>query len=102
MCAITEVLPSETTVPPLAAATDDPSLTLPASTIELPFTTSNQIADVRYQNAVTIDANGQRITVNGEPVSSGAPSTPDTGPAALAVMLAGAAAGYAFKRRKRA
>ncbi len=96
MCTATEVLPSQTTVPPLGGTNNNPSLVLPASTIELPFASNNQIADSRWQ----IDADGQQTAVNGQPVMPSAPATPDTGPAALAVMLAGAAAGYAFKRRK--
>ncbi len=111
MCTTVEVLPNEASVPPLAAApgknpslalSDDPSGVLPASTIELPFTTSNQMADGRYQGTVMINSDGQRIAANGQSVLPSAPSTPDTGPAALVVMLAGAAAGYAFRRRKRA
>ncbi len=111
MCILTEVLPGQTVVPPLAGAAGDdpslvpgadPSLVLPASTIELPFTTSNQMADGRYQGTVSINSDGQRIAANGQSVLPSAPATPATGPAAILIMISGAAAGWAFRRKKTA
>jgi len=67
-----------------------PVATLPGQVIELPFLPGNGsvIGSVTNPSGVAPST----------PVPS---STPDTGPAALAVMAAGAAAGYSWMRRKR-
>ncbi len=69
-----------------------PNQALPAQVIELPFTEgSDQSSAGNGQN------NGPIITNNGQP---SVPSTPDTGPAALAIMIAGGAAGWVYRRRR--
>ncbi len=84
----------------LERAAPTPAQTLPAATIELPFT------ETQAPSSQSQDQLNQPVVVSTTPIASvittksPAPSTPSTGPAALAVMLAGAAAGYAFKRRK--
>lgn len=66
--------------------------TLPAQMIELPFQQPVQMAQQPvYQPADAYSA----------PVTPAPPATADTGPAALAVMAAGAAAGYGWVRRRR-
>lgn len=64
--------------------------TLPGQIIELPFMqgNGNALGSVTYPSSVA-------------PTTPVPPSSPDTGPAALAVMAAGAAAGYSWMRRKR-
>lgn len=66
--------------------------TLPAQIIDLPFapTTNNQ-QPITSNDQTAID--GQYSPVP--------PANTDTGPAALAVMISGAAAGIAYMRRKR-
>ncbi len=75
-----------------------PTQTLPATTIELPFTTKDPGSEIgdRGSEVGAIPNQPNAPTV---PNSPNIPSTPDTGPAALAVMLAGAAAGWAFRKR---
>lgn len=69
---------------------------LPATTIELPFTNKGDLG--------SIAGDGGANTGNGETDQGGippsVPSTPSTGPAALAVMLAGGAAGWLYRRKK--
>ncbi len=73
-----------------------PTETLPAQIIELPFTqNSDQMSDVSYQNEFAVY--NQPI----QSISPNVPSTPDTGPAALAVMLAGGAVGLLYRTRKK-
>jgi Cys-rich repeat protein len=96
ICANTAVLAETTTDP--SQDLSDPSLddvgntsgVLPAQIIELPFTENGD---------AFIDAEGNIIAEDGTILSSGAPITPSTGPAALAVMLAGGAAGLLYRRR---
>jgi Cys-rich repeat protein len=91
ICTNNAVLAETTTDPSqdLSNPSLDPTAnnqTLPAQVIELPFGTS-------------IDEHGNIIAQDGTVLSSGAPTTPSTGPAALAVMLAGGAAGLLYRRR---
>lgn len=72
-----------------------PSTILPATTIELPFTNDDPSSVIRYPLS---DARNTSQTTKGQLPS--VPSTPDTGPAALAVMIAGGAAGWLYRRRK--
>jgi cysteine-rich repeat protein len=69
--------------------------TLPAQVVELPF------SDTGGRSSV----DGGSTGTSGDQINKGnlgtVPSTPDTGPAALAIMIAGGAAGYAWVRRKR-
>lgn len=69
--------------------------TLPASIIELPFQEAapNQPADTIPS---TLPGSVTPIAGTSKP-----PATADTGPAAIAVMAAGAAAGYAWMRRRK-
>lgn len=69
-----------------------PNQALPAQVIELPFTEGSDQSSVG-----TGQNNGPIITNNGQP---SVPSTPDTGPAALAIMIAGGAAGWVYRRRR--
>lgn len=76
---------------PERAAPQQPQTTVPAQVIELPFTQPAQVAQVPvYQPADAYVA----------PVTPAPPAQADTGPAALAVMIAGAAAGYSWMRRR--
>jgi cysteine-rich repeat protein len=61
--------------------------TLTAQVIELPFTENED------QEPTVIDG-----SITKDPGS--VPSTPDTGPAALAIMIAGGAAGLLYRRKK--
>lgn len=72
-----------------------PTATLPAQIIELPFTATMQSSSEAQvsSEAPTILSPDDLIT------KSPVPSTPDSGPAALAVMLAGAAAGWLYRKR---
>ncbi len=69
-------------------------VTLPAQVIELPFTeNSNQ----NQPNQPTVPT---QPVVSTQPSSPSVPSTAETGPAALAVMLAGGTAGLLYRRRR--
>jgi cysteine-rich repeat protein len=74
--------------------------TLPAQVIELPQQQEFQQSpvDVVYKQPSSAKATeGTPETI----AHAAPPANPDTGPAALAVMISGASAGYAFMRRKR-
>jgi cysteine-rich repeat protein len=73
---------------------NDPSLTLPAVVIELPFMSDVQTSSTAPQAGISA-SNGFSTSVT----HAGAPSTPSTGPAALAIMIAGGAAGWMYRRR---
>lgn len=68
--------------------------TLPAQIIELPFMNDLVQSTSSVQKVPSQPTDQTVIT------TSKAPSTPDSGPAALAVMLAGGAAGWLWRRRK--
>lgn len=75
-----------------------PPTTLPATTIELPFVNKGDVGSNTDDRGSNV---GGISTESDQPgVPSSVPSTPDTGPAALAVMLAGGAAGWLYRRRK--
>jgi cysteine-rich repeat protein len=69
-----------------------PTTTLPGQVIELPF------GDDGGQGSGIGDTSGGSGTK--DPSGSGVPSTPNTGPAALAIMIAGGAAGWLYRRKK--
>lgn len=69
--------------------------TLPATVIELPF---QRPGDPPLPPIVSRGVNQGSVTQTNSPVP---PRTTDTGPAALAVMAAGAAAGFSWMRRKK-
>lgn len=84
--------------------------TLPASVIELPFSDNgrdDQGMGNSYSGQRNDSVNNGSDTglnnatgMHASVISSAIPSTPDTGPAALAVMIAGGAAGWLYRRRK--
>jgi cysteine-rich repeat protein len=67
--------------------------TLPAQVVELPFSD-----DMQGTTADGSTAGSSDHTTKGD--LGTVPSTPDTGPAALAIMLAGGAAGWLYRKRK--
>jgi cysteine-rich repeat protein/Cys-rich repeat protein len=91
-----------------------PNETLPAQIIELPFQAPACTRDGECASNLCINGECIACTRNDQCASGfcnagvcslqqtlpGAPATPSTGPAALLVMIAGAAAGYSFVRRK--
>jgi MYXO-CTERM domain-containing protein len=76
--------------------------TLPAQIVELPFTDAGDLGSGNGDRGSGGDQSGnqQLFAQDGTPLSTGAPSTPSTGPAALAVMIAGGAAGLIYRRRR--
>lgn len=75
-----------------------PPTTLPATTIELPFVNKGHVGSNTDNRGSDV---GGISTESDQPgVPSSVPSTPDTGPAALAIMIAGGAAGWLYRRRK--
>ncbi len=74
--------------------------TLPAQVIELPQQRIQQPTpvDVAYQQPSFAEATNRRTDTIVQHAAP--PSHPDTGPAALAVMISGAAAGYAWMKRR--
>ena len=95
----------------LERAAPSPTQTLPATVIELPFAppSSSSRAPSALVCAVKEDCPAGYACENGfcisraTVVSSHAPpQTTDTGPATIAIMAAGAAAGWAWTRRKHA
>jgi cysteine-rich repeat protein len=68
-----------------------PNTTLPAQVVELPFGDTTGQGDTAGGPSGDHTTKGDLGTV---------PSTPSTGPAALAVMLAGGAAGWIYRKRR--
>jgi hypothetical protein len=78
-----------------------PTQTLPATVIELPFMTDVQKPFSENQEPYADGWIDWDDGTDGSAITKGdIPSTPSTGPAALGVMLAGAAAGWLYRRRK--
>jgi cysteine-rich repeat protein len=70
-----------------------PPETLTAQIIELPFMEQGG-------HPGDMSDGGPIRAEDGSILAPGAPETPSTGPAALAVMLAGATAGFVYRRRR--
>ncbi len=66
---------------------------LPGTIIELPFNTPGASSSARSSTTATTDT----VTIPGTALP---PSTTSTGPATIVIMAAGAAAGYAWRRRR--
>ncbi len=82
------------------ASGNEPSQTLPAQIIDLPFQSG-----VRTAPPNTVPGGYYEEQVMGIGSASGSgepPANAQTGPAAVAIMVSGAAAGYAYMRRRRA
>lgn len=69
--------------------------TLPAQVIQLPFTPAHTQGSVTGGSYEVVDGSST-VTGGGRP-----PNNAGTGPAALIIMISGAAAGFAWMRRKR-
>jgi hypothetical protein len=88
VCTDRSALPADVVIDPVTGQPllTSPDETLPATVIELPFISD---AGGRADTGLTADI-----------VTKDIPATPSTGPAALAVMLAGGAAGWVYRRRR--